>query len=145
MRNWNIERTRARRREGMWIAAVVGLAVSALLIRAKTRSVEAEYTPIGQFIDKFDVKRNRERAHSLEAIDGMIYDLIRTRRADPVGPHARRRVTRGRLQRRHRLARQGDALLLQLPLRGAQHRTLVCLGAAELPALDDQRSLAQQR
>ena len=51
MRNWNIERTRARRREGMWIAAVVGLAVSALLIRAKTRSVEAEYTPIGQFID----------------------------------------------------------------------------------------------
>lgn len=51
MRSWNIERRRARQREGMWIAAAVGLAFSALLIRAKTKSVEAEYAPIGQFID----------------------------------------------------------------------------------------------
>ncbi len=38
--------------------------------------------PIGQFIDKFDRKRNRERAQNLKVLDGMIYDLIRTRRAD---------------------------------------------------------------
>lgn len=51
MRNWNIARRRARRQEGWWIAAAVGLAVSALLIRAKTKAVESEYAPIGQFIE----------------------------------------------------------------------------------------------
>jgi pimeloyl-ACP methyl ester carboxylesterase len=50
MRSWNPMRRRART-EGWWIAAVVGLAASALLIRAKTRAVENEYAPIGQFID----------------------------------------------------------------------------------------------
>jgi cytochrome P450 len=39
--------------------------------------------PIGQFIDKFDFKRNRARAQNLDVLDGMIYDLIRARRAEP--------------------------------------------------------------
>ncbi len=39
--------------------------------------------PIGQFIDKFDRKRNRARAQNLATLDSMIYDLIRTRRAEP--------------------------------------------------------------
>ncbi len=51
-----------------------------------TRLIEAydmsRVGPIGQFIDKFDIKRNRARAHNLAVLDGMIYDLIRTRRAD---------------------------------------------------------------
>jgi pimeloyl-ACP methyl ester carboxylesterase len=43
---------RAPRRSGaLWMAAVAGLAASALLIRAKTRAVEAEHAPMGQFID----------------------------------------------------------------------------------------------
>jgi len=39
--------------------------------------------PIGQFIDKFDIRRNRARAQNLNVLDAMIYDLIRNRRADP--------------------------------------------------------------
>jgi pimeloyl-ACP methyl ester carboxylesterase len=52
MRSWYSVRRGARRSEGLWIAAAIGLAaVSALLIRAKTRAVESEYAPIGQFIE----------------------------------------------------------------------------------------------
>lgn len=50
MRSWNPVRRRART-EGWWLAALVGLAASALLIRAKSRAVENEYAPIGQFIE----------------------------------------------------------------------------------------------
>jgi pimeloyl-ACP methyl ester carboxylesterase len=52
MQSWNLSRRRARRqRNGLWIAAAVGLAVSALLVRAKTRAVESEYAPLGHFIE----------------------------------------------------------------------------------------------
>jgi pimeloyl-ACP methyl ester carboxylesterase len=40
----------ARRHSGWWWLAF-GLALSALAIRAKTRAVEAEYPPLGQFIE----------------------------------------------------------------------------------------------
>jgi pimeloyl-ACP methyl ester carboxylesterase len=53
MQRWNIARRRTRgQQEGLWIAAAaVGLALSALALRAKTRAVEAEYAPLGQFIE----------------------------------------------------------------------------------------------
>lgn len=53
MQSWNISRRRARRQQnGLWIAAAaVGLAASALLLRAKTRAAESEYAPLGQFIE----------------------------------------------------------------------------------------------
>lgn len=50
MQGWN--RARAARRPGaVWMWAAVGLAASALLIRAKTRAVEADFAPMGQFIE----------------------------------------------------------------------------------------------
>ncbi len=52
MQRWNSARSGARRRgDGAWIAAAIALGVSALLIRAKTRAVESEYAPLGQFIE----------------------------------------------------------------------------------------------
>jgi len=55
MHSWNIARrklaTSARRRDGLWIAAAVGLALAALATRAKTIASEAEYAPSGQFIE----------------------------------------------------------------------------------------------
>jgi pimeloyl-ACP methyl ester carboxylesterase len=36
---------------GMWMTAAAGLALSALLIRLKTKAVEAEYAPSGQFME----------------------------------------------------------------------------------------------
>ena len=50
MQRWNRAR-RARGSGGLWLAAAIGLAASALLVRWKTKSVEAEYPPIGQFIE----------------------------------------------------------------------------------------------
>lgn len=47
---WNGTRARARGPSGLWLAAAVGLAASALAVRAKTKAVEAEYPPIGQFL-----------------------------------------------------------------------------------------------
>ena len=54
MQRWNTARRRGRgRNAGLWIAAAaaVALGASALAIRAKTRAVEAEYAPLGQFIE----------------------------------------------------------------------------------------------
>src|SRR5512145_267257 len=50
MQSWNLARG-PRRTEALWIGAAVALAASALLIRAKSRAVEAEHAPIGQFIE----------------------------------------------------------------------------------------------
>ena len=50
MRSWSGARS-APGRNGLWIAAAIGLATSALLIRWKTREVESEHAPIGQFIE----------------------------------------------------------------------------------------------
>ncbi len=36
---------------GLWLAAAIGLAASALRVRSKTRSVESDYVPIGQFLE----------------------------------------------------------------------------------------------
>jgi cytochrome P450 len=38
--------------------------------------------PVGQFIDRFDVPRARRRKARLEVLDGLIYEMIRARRAE---------------------------------------------------------------
>ncbi|MBK8047732.1 MAG: cytochrome P450 [Anaerolineales bacterium] len=40
--------------------------------------------PVGQFIDRFDLARARRRKERLVVLDGMIYDMIRQRRAEGV-------------------------------------------------------------
>ncbi|MGZ9030305.1 MAG: alpha/beta fold hydrolase, partial [Burkholderiaceae bacterium] len=50
MRKWNNARAK-RGQGGRWIAVAIGLAASALAIRWKTKAVEAEYGPMGQFIE----------------------------------------------------------------------------------------------
>jgi pimeloyl-ACP methyl ester carboxylesterase len=47
---WDESARPVRRHSGLWWLAA-GLALSALAIRLKTRAVEAEYPPLGQFID----------------------------------------------------------------------------------------------
>lgn len=55
MQRWNIGRA-PRRADAWWLAAAAGLAVSALLVRARARAVEQEYPPLGRFIDVDGVK-----------------------------------------------------------------------------------------
>lgn len=60
-------------------AGSLGHAISDLILAFDYNRVG----PIGQFIDKFDVARTRARKRNLAVVDGMLYDLIRKRRADP--------------------------------------------------------------
>jgi cytochrome P450 len=40
--------------------------------------------PVGQFIDRFDLGRQRQRSEVLAVLDGLIYDMIRARRVEGV-------------------------------------------------------------
>ena len=51
MKHLRIRNGTSRGHHGLWLAAAIAVAASALLVRSKTKSVEHDYVPIGQFLE----------------------------------------------------------------------------------------------
>jgi pimeloyl-ACP methyl ester carboxylesterase len=68
-----------RGRNALWLAAGVALAASAALVRTRTRAVESDYAPIGQFLDVDDVRLHyvqRGRGEPLLVLHGNGSNLL---------------------------------------------------------------------